>query len=419
MKFFIKNKLIKETFWSFAGKGTTFLLVMLFNVYLARRLGTERFGEWAFFFSLLTVISVLSYSGINASARRYVAQRSETEELSGVLKSSVRLRFIVSLVFAVSLFLVRRPLAAFIGRPEFAPLFAAAAPLIFFAGLVEFLKQVFTGLHRIRYNFIVNLVEYGLKLLLVVFFLGFSRSLTGIVNSFTIAAFTAAVIGFYCLRKNFYMKDRADGKKDFTKHIFKYSIPLFFIGIGFLLVTEIDTLMLGVLSTDREVGLYAVAKQIIVKLPHISLAMAMGIMPVFAKLNSKNKRKLMALFYRLLKMNAVVFLVIVTILLFFSRSFICFAFGSAYSAAALPLRILTAYLVFYSFSVLLSSFLNYQGRAAKRAVSLGACMLFNIALNVLLIPAYGAVGAAVATTVSFFPYTVLNAIEVRKVFSFY
>ncbi|GAJ10623.1 unnamed protein product, partial [marine sediment metagenome] len=49
-----KNKLYKETFWSFGTKGVTFLLFFLLNVYLARTLRVERFGIWSFFFSIFT-----------------------------------------------------------------------------------------------------------------------------------------------------------------------------------------------------------------------------------------------------------------------------------------------------------------------------------------------------------------------------
>ena len=409
------NKLLKETSWSFTAKGTAFLLYFLLNVYLARTLGVEGFGTWSFFLSILTIITLISYFGINASTKKFVAQYNKTNELNNVLKSSLKLRLIFSLIFSIILILVHKPLAILIGRPEFAPLFLLSAPLIILAGLVEFLKDIFMGLHRIIYNFIVNLFEYGLKLILVITFLKVSLDMSNIVNSFTIACLITSMIGFYILYAKFYRENINHVENDFVGKIFRYSIPLFFISIGFLIATEVDTVMLGLLSTDAEVGTYAIAKQIIIKLPHISLAMAMGTMPVFAKLNKGNKDELKKLFYKLLRTNALIFAIISLGIIFFSRYFVPLIFGIEYNSSVLPLQILTIYLVGFSFSIFLSTFLDYQGLARKRAVNLSVSMVLNIILNLILIPKYGAVGAAIATSVSYLPYIYLNWIEVRTV----
>ena len=411
-----KNKLLKETSWSFTAKGTAFLLYFLINVFLARTLGVEGFGTWSFFFSILTIITLISYFGINASTKKFVAQYNKTNELSNVLKSSLKLRLIFSLIFSIILILVHKPLAILIGRPEFAPLFLLSAPLIILAGFVEFLKNIFMGLHRIIYNFIIIFLEYGLKLVLVIIFMKVSLDLSNIVNSFIIACLITSVIGFYILYSKFYRENKNHVENNFVGNIFRYSIPLFFITIGFLIATEVDTVMLGLLSTDSEVGTYAIAKQIIVKLPHISLALVMGTMPVFAKLNEDNKGELVKLFYKLLRTNALIFGIIVLGIVFLSPFFVPLIFGIEYISSVLPLQILTIYLVGFSFSIFLSTFLDYQGLAKKRAINLSVSMVLNIVLNLILIPEYGAVGAAIATSVSYLPYIYLNWMEVRAVF---
>lgn len=409
-----QNKLLKEVSWSLATKGVALLFYFLVNIYLARTLGVEKFGAWSFFFSIFTIILLLSNFGINASAKKYVAQYNKTNMINSVLKSSLKLRFVFSMAFALLILLVHKQLAILIGRPEFMVLFLFSVPLVLFSGFVEFLKDVFMGLHRIKYNFIINFLEHGLKLVFVVFFFAFSLELINIVNSFIIGTVVASVIGFYFLYKNFYLKNQTSERKDFTEEILRYSAPLFFICIGFIIATEVDTLMLGLLATDTEVGIYAVAKQIINKLPHLSFAIAMGSMPVFAKLNDGNREKLRKLFYKLLKINALIFFIITTSILLFSWFFVPLIFGFEYTASVLPLQILTVYLFCNSFTPFLDSFLDYQGLAKRRAINLSVAMVLNILLNLILIPLYGSVGAAVATSISYLPYVVLNYVEVKK-----
>ena len=252
-------------------------------------------------------------------------------------------------------------------------------------------------------------------MILVIICLTVSLDLSYIVNSFTVACFITSLIGSYLLYAKFYRKNKIYAENDFVNKILKYSIPLFFISVGFLIATEVDTVMLGLFSTDAEVGTYAVAKQIIIKLPHISLAMVMGTMPVFAKLNEDNKEELKKLFFKLLRTNALIFAIIAIGIVFLSRIFVPLIFGVEYNSSVLPLQILTIYLVGFSFSIFLSTFLDYQGLAKKRAVNLSVSMVLNIVLNLILIPDYGAVGAAIATSISYLPYIFLNWIEVRGV----
>ena len=407
-------KIIKETIWSFASKGIAFLLLFLLNVYLARNLGIDQFGIWTFYFSLITIFIFLSSFGIDFSTKKFLAQYNNELELTNVLRSSVKLRLIFSIVFCVILILIHEPLAIIIGRPEFSYYFLLSVPIILFAGFCEFLKQAFIGLHQIKYNCIMNTLEYGSKLFLVVFIIPVPLLISDIIKSFTIAYSISVFIGLYILCVIFYKKNKKHQIKNFTKDIFRYSMPLFIITIGFLIATEIDTVMLGFLSTDTELGIYGVAKQVVIKLPHISVAIAMGSMPVFAKLNDDNRKELKIFFYKLLKTNTVIYLIITTGILLFSPFFVPMIFGNEYCASVLPLQILTVYSVVFSYSILLGNFLDYQGLANKRAVFLTISVIINIIINAILIPEYGAVGAAIATSISYFPYIILNWIEVKR-----
>lgn len=174
--------------------------------------------------------------------------------------------------------------------------------------------------------------------------------------------------------------------------------------------------MIGYFLSSSEVGIYAVAKQIILKLPHIALALSMGTMPIFAKLNEKNKEELKKKLIKILKINTSIYAIIVLILIFLSPIFIPLLFGNEYVASVLPLQILTIYLFFMAMSVILSTFLDYVGKAKIRAYNIIITIVLNIVLNVILIPQYGAAGAAIATSISYLPYIVLNILGTRKSF---
>ena len=409
-----RNKLLEETAWSFLAKGISTIFFISLNVFLARHLGTDQFGTWSYFYSLLSIVMLLSYFGINGAARKYVAQFNNTDKLGSILKSSLKIRVSYSILFALIFLSIHRAVASILSRPDFELLFVVAVPLIIFSGLVDFFKHVFEGLHRLKYAFVVIFFEHGLKLIITIITLFFVNGIVAVIYSFNLALFITSIIGFYFYYYHFYKNNRAD-KKSIDLDILKYSLPLFFISIGFAVAVELDVLMIGIFSVDSEVGIYAVAKQIIVKLPHLALAIALGVMPVFAKLNTSNKEELKLLFNKLILINTAIFGSLGLLILTTSWFFIPLIFGEEYQQSVLPLMVLVFYLILFSYSIFFSSLLDYQGKATKRAVNLIITIVLNILLNIILIPRYGATGAAIGTSVSYMPFVFLNWLEVRKI----
>src|SRR5262249_51354745 len=72
-------------------------------------------------------------------------------------------------------------------------------------------------------------------------------------------------------------------------------------------------------------------------------------------------------------------------------------FGGAYTAAEAPLRILLASIPLAYVNALLAQSLVATGRERRYAAGAAVCASVNLGLNLLLIPTWGAAGAAWAT----------------------
>ncbi|HUF39127.1 MAG TPA: oligosaccharide flippase family protein [Anaerolineales bacterium] len=418
------QKETKETIWSFATKLAAAVLFVVLNAYLARTLGPDLWGSWSFLLSILTVVILLAHLGLNNAARAYAARYVGTETLRRVLRASLTLRIAASAVFTALFVLLHEPLAAWIDRPDLAAPLRAAAPLVFLMGFAEYLKQLFTGLHRLKFHLLTNLVEFGSKIAFSVLLLRIAVALENLVLAFWLAVGLSVLVGMVVWRR-FYLDPGAAGaapvslppdEPDLLIRILRYSLPLFVISIGFAVLTEIDTLMLGLLSTDFEVGQFAIAKQLANKLPQFALALSMGTMPGFARMAPENMEVMRTRFKGVLRLNALAFVPGGLLLVLLAPRLIPLVFGPEYTGAVLPLQILTLWVVLSSFNMFFNALLDYQGRAARRARNFILTIFLTIALNLVLIPRFGAAGAAIATTVSFLPYVVLNLLEVREIF---
>ncbi len=413
----VEKKIAKETFWGFATKFTVLPFFLLMNVVLTRMLGPELWGEWTYFYSFFNIIFLLALFGVRAS-QKYIAQHNETPQLYHVFKAAFRLRVGLNFFFALVVLLLAFIIPPLIGRHSFRELFMIASLVIFFSGFVEYFKGAFMGLHRVKYNFIISSSEFSMKLLLIVTALYLGFSLPGVLWALVLNFLIITLLCFFLIKKH-NSPNETLAQENYASEIIQYSLPLFLISIGFTVATEVDTLMLGMLSNDLEVGDYGVAKQLIVKLPHISYALAMGSMPLFAKINSSNLQERKILFSKLLKLNALIFIPAIVIIIVAAPFLIPLVYGSAYTGAVLPLQILSIYVLIFTSSVFYNQFLDYQHRANLRARNLILSLLLNIALNYWLIPLYGAWGAAVSTSVSYLPYLLLNIWEVRQIFQGY
>ena len=82
------------------GKGLFFLI----TVYLARALGAQDYGKFAFAFGLVTLLSVSSKFGLDLLTSRDVGERPELS--SKYFHASLTLRLALALVFIAIIFIV-------------------------------------------------------------------------------------------------------------------------------------------------------------------------------------------------------------------------------------------------------------------------------------------------------------------------
>ena len=406
-----KNKII----WSFGTKASAFVFFFLLNLYLARTLWVESFWLWSFFLSILTIYWTISHFWINGSVQKYVAQHNHTTDLLPIIKQWFILRCIVSMIASIVFILVFPILMYQLDKEVLIPLTILWAILICITTLGEYIKSLFIWLHNIKALFYITSLEHISRLILVVLGLTLFWWLYSIMMGYIWAFILSIKLWVYILWRIYsWAVSTTANDTRYYKQILSYSYPLLFISLWFIVFTEIDTFMLWAMRSESEVGIYAVAKQLIIILPNISIALSMSIMPLFAKLNTNNKEYLTGLFKKVLLYNNLIFTIIIIILLISADILIEFMYGEAYHEAANILRILCIYLYLMVNSVFYSSLLNYLWKAYKRAVFVAIGITLNIWLNLYLIPLYGATGAAIGTCVSFFPYFVLNIIEARK-----
>lgn len=411
-----RAKYAKETFWAVAAKAAAFFFYYGLVFYLTRRMSVDVWGNWSTFLAVLNIILLTSDQGINTASKRYLARARETHGLGGVVRATFALRVFASIAFSLLIAAVTYPLLGWLHLHEYVGLLQKSLLLIALSAVLEYFKNLFEALHRLRFAFLLNFIEHGGKLLFVVLLFGRSGDFSSLVAAFTLAvalAVIAAIVSTWHLLPELFTSSKA---LHLVRQAYAYSLPIFLMSIGGFAALEIDTIMLRRMSDAYQTGIYSAAKNIVMFLPHFGLAFSMGIIPGLAVFDAESAPAHRRLFFQTLAGITAFYIVIALGVALFAKYGLDLFFPHLYHAVSLPLLLLTPYIIFSGVSGYCGHLLDYRGLAWVRSLNFAATIILNVLLNLWLIPKWGAAGAAVSS-LAFAPYCLLNLWQAGRAFA--
>jgi O-antigen/teichoic acid export membrane protein len=179
------------------------------------------------------------------------------------------------------------------------------------------------------------------------------------------------------------------------------ALPFMWVAGLFLLNSRIDLIMLGSLKGAYEAGIYAVASRVAELTSFLMATANMVLAPKIAHLHHDGQH---ALLRRMVRgaMRRVLFasIPIALILILGARPLLTHFYGVRYADGAIVLQILAASQILIVGSGPLGTLLNMTGHVNAITRNMLLAVAINVILNMVLIPLYGATGAATATGIS-------------------
>jgi O-antigen/teichoic acid export membrane protein len=169
------------------------------------------------------------------------------------------------------------------------------------------------------------------------------------------------------------------------------------VSVMHLAMAHTDMLMLGMLTESAETGIYNAASR-------LAGVMAFGLMtvntvvaPLFSELFATGERERLQRLVTLAASGTALALLPVLLALALGGEQLLGLFGPAFVAGYLPLLILSAGQIVNALSGSVGFLLTMSGHQKEVSRILSLTALLNLAGNALLIPRYGAAGAAAST----------------------
>jgi polysaccharide transporter, PST family len=185
-----------------------------------------------------------------------------------------------------------------------------------------------------------------------------------------------------------------------AKALLKESWPLMLSGLTIMIYMRIDQIMLGEMVGDKAVGLYSAATRISEVWYFIPMAISSSVAPSIFAAKEVSEELYYQRIKKLLRCLTLISIVVALPMSFLSTTMITLLFGNSYAAAGQVLAIHIWASLFVFMGVATSSWFIAEGltHLSLRRTLIGA--ITNVVLNLLLIPAYAGVGAAIATVIS-------------------
>jgi O-antigen/teichoic acid export membrane protein len=178
---------------------------------------------------------------------------------------------------------------------------------------------------------------------------------------------------------------------------------------------RVDQLLMGFLSTEAALGIYAVAvngSEILLYLPS---AIGLVLTPVIARATAESRLETTLWTFRAVTLLTTLSLVVAAIL---GPFLLPLAFGSAYQGAVVPFLWLLPGALGYTAMSAFSSALIASSAPGRSSLGPTVALVVGIVLDVLLIPPLGADGAAIAASGAFLIGGVVSLLSYRGLHDF-
>ncbi len=388
-------KILSNTAWLFSDKLLRMGVGLFVSVWVARYLGPEDFGLFSFALAFVSMFGALSTLGLQGIVVRDIV--TDPKSSLETLGSSFALQVVGGVIaFSLALILIS------VLRPQdrFTISVVAIIGLTLLLKGSESIKYWFESQVQSKYAVLaenavfvvmavikIGLILVGASLLSFVW-LTFLEGLITAISLFAMYEWVGGRIkGWRCRFSR-------------AKTLLTHSWPLILSGLAVIIYMRIDQIMLGQILNDKAVGIYTAAVRLSEAWYFIPIGISGSVFPALLDAKKTSEALYLDKFQKLYDILVMLALGVAIPMTFFASQIVESLFGQEYLAAGtiLSIHIWTALFVFLG--VAGGNWFLAENRQLLAFQGVFSGMLINVALNLVLIPKYGGVGAAVATLIS-------------------
>lgn len=403
-----------NTSWLMVEKVGNLVVVFIIGVLVARYLGPEQFGIYSFSKSIALSFVVLCGVGLERFVvKDFVHQTREREVIFGTV-------FVLQLctaMLSVLIFLVISPIILHEAATFYLSLIFIAVTAIdafsviryYFQSQVQARATAKVAMAKIVVSSLIKitLIFYGAPLL----YFGFAALAEAIVGSI-------GLVMVLKRRSNITVRVWKTDKA-YAFQLLQNAWPMLISGFLTFIYMEVDQILIKYMLGNREVGLFSVSVKLSNIWFFIGSVLCSSLFPAILNAKKSNEHVYQERMSKLFRLLVTIALVISVTVFLLSDFIIGTLFGADFLAAKGTLQIQIWSVVFVFMGIASTQWFIAEGLQKLLLQRTITGTIVNLALNLLLIPRLGIVGAAIATLVAQFMASYVSNLfsaKTRKLF---
>lgn len=389
------RRVINNSLISLLGQAITWTSTLLLTIAYGRFLGDVKFGELYFALTFVMLFGVPLEFGFNQQLTRAVAQEPAKafRYLSNTLVIKLALWLILYTLILISAWLLGY-------NAEILVLVGICGFNLLSASIMNAFRSLHYALEQAVFPAVGNILEKGLSALIGILLLkngGGVQAMALVLLGGSIVNSLWQAFWYFRLTGISLIIDRM-----LIRELIRTSIPFMVFGALTVIYYRIDTVLLSLMTNVAVVGWYGAAYRLFDTFSFLPTLVIGSVMyPVFSVLSVTSEANLKLAIEK--SMNFLLFLCLpISIGLFMAApDIIGFLYRRPEFVHAIPaLQGLAPGLVFLSINTVLSTIIISTGEEKKITIMAAIALVFNLGLNLILIPFYQQIGAAIVTSLT-------------------
>lgn len=392
------------------------LTTFLTHTILVRNLEPGIFGTLSLALTIISVSAGFAKIGMGQTVARFISS-SNSGEANEYISIGISVVLISGLLFIGGIYTFSQPFESLFSSDGLSDFLRALVLLVILRPLAEVLLGIIRGFEKTKHKIVYNdLLPQFISLPVLFYFLFQNKIIFGSIlyylmrSILRVSLLSLSLYGWEEWEYSFSLPTR-----ERFSDTFSFAWPLAFESLVVVFLGSIDILMLGWLMSSDSVGFYKSIQPVSKTILFLLQALAFIYLPIATRYFVDNKfNKLDSVYKTSTRWVSYATFPLFLFYVLFGREFIRVIFTQEYVVASVPLAILS----FGMYSRVISGPNGMTIKAINRTredllASIGALMT-NILLNYVLIPPYGLIGAAIATSLGYLIYNVIDLTIIYK-----
>ena len=385
------------------------------NVLLSRALGVDAFGEYVIALSWALTLTLPAKAGFDNSALRYSTiylERGDFAAFRGFVRTAAATIAIVSLGIT-ALIWVAGPSLMPVGpntRAWAALMVLPLALLTFFSVLMRTARRIVSA----------QFYEQILRPALIILGIGLVyieglRLTPASAMGLTVCASAAALLALlFEMQRTFrHARTHPPRYQDWRQWL-GVSAPMLLMGVVQELTNQIDIILLGQMADAKAAAVFAASWRLASLVPFALVGLATLGAPLIAAAYEQRSSAELHRVSKIVARLSFAFAVVSALVLFVLARPLLGLFGPDFVSGDRVLAILLLGGVVNAFTGLVSYFATMTGRERQALAIFAGALVLSVGLNIILIPRFGAEGAAIASSSATAAWNLALLVYVRR-----